>query len=67
MTHILDWLNEPLWRVRRIDPLIGVLGLGIAAYYWVTAGWFMAIEGIAIYAFVAFTVGWLATGEDRHD
>jgi hypothetical protein len=61
LTIVIDWLNEPLYgaHLRRIDPLLLAIGVVVTAYYWTTGGWYLALEGAALYAFIIVCVLWV--------
>lgn len=58
LTRIGDWLNEPLWRFRRIDPILVFLGVFCVLYYYWTSGLYMAIVGGAMFGFITMIALW---------
>jgi hypothetical protein len=50
---LIDWLNVELyWRIRRIDIILFVTGVGCVLWYGYTGGWRGALLGAV--AFVMF-------------
>lgn len=50
-----DWLNKP-WdtslfpaKVRRIDVILALIGIGVALWYWTIGGWQLALMGALLY------------------
>lgn len=56
----LDWVNVPLYkRMRRIDVIIGVAFIFCVGWYWFTTGWIGALQGGALFVFLAMCALWI--------
>lgn len=59
--RLIHWINLPLvrgYRVRRIDLVIVLVGLGVGAYYWHAFGPLGAITGVSVYLFIVLIALW---------
>jgi len=62
ITH--HWGYKPIYeikgfKIRRIDPIIVLTGIGIALYYWWTSGFIGALIGLSMFTLVAMFCMWM--------
>lgn len=54
-----DHINKPVYRrVRRIDVLMALFFIVCVVYYYMTGGWLLALQGAAMYIFLAMIALW---------